>query len=134
MDQSPDVGELVNAYVEIHNAREILNHKFEEEDGALKTDLTQIEAALLSICNALNVDSLKTDHGTAMRQLSERYYCKEWDTFKDFIRENDALDLFERRVHQTNLKTFLTEHESEGLPPGLEVQREFKIVVRRASK
>jgi hypothetical protein len=47
--------------------------------------------------------------------------------------ENDAVDLLERRIHQGNFKQFMAEHERDGLPPGVNVMREFGIVVRKPS-
>jgi hypothetical protein len=50
-----------------------------------------------------------------------------------FIREHDALELMEQRLHQTNMKQFLTEHP-ELLPDGLNVDSRYAITVRRATK
>jgi hypothetical protein len=50
---------------------------------------------------------------------------------REFIKDNDALDLLEQRIHQTNMKTFLAEHPDK-LPPGLNQDSEFTISVRKA--
>jgi len=43
------------------------------------------------------------------------------------------VDCLERRIHQGNFKQFMAEHEQDGLPPGVNVMREYAITVRRAS-
>jgi hypothetical protein len=48
----------------------------------------------------------------------------------NFIFENKALDLRETRLHQTNMRSFLEEHPDK-LPPGLNVDSEYTITVRR---
>jgi hypothetical protein len=53
------------------------------------------------------------------------------DSFNKFVRENDAVELFEARIHQGNFKDFIAEHAEDGLPPGVNVMREFTIVVRK---
>ena len=58
---------------------------------------------------------------------------KDWDNFKEFVLEHGAVDLFERRIHQGNFKQFIAEHDGEGLPPGVNVMREFGITVRKAA-
>ena len=45
--------------------------------------------------------------------------------------DNEAVELLERRIHQGNFKEFMSEHQQDGLPPGVNVMREFGIVVRK---
>jgi hypothetical protein len=49
---------------------------------------------------------------------------------KQFIKDNDALDLMEQRVHQTNMKNFLEENPTL-MPPGMNVDSRYSITVRR---
>jgi hypothetical protein len=65
--------------------------------------------------------------------VKERFYCTDWGNFKDFVEQQGSIDLLERRIHQKNFKDFLTERQGDGLPPGINVLREFDIVVRKSS-
>jgi hypothetical protein len=47
--------------------------------------------------------------------------------------DNEALELLEKRIHQGNFKQFMADNESDGLPPGVSVMREYGITVRKAS-
>jgi hypothetical protein len=87
--------------------------------------------AMLEICNTTKADSIKTQNGTVIRKLTERFYCNDWDNFKDFVLQHKAVELLERRIHQGNFKEFMVEHEQDGLPPGVNVMREYGIVVRK---
>jgi hypothetical protein len=129
-----NVEELVDIYLTIREERRALLAKFEEEDKALKEDMEKLEAGLLGVCNDINANSLNTKHGTVIRSVKERFVCSDWDSFKEFIRENDAVDCLERRIHQSNFKTLMTERQGEGLPPGVNCMREFAITVRKSSK
>lgn len=126
--------QLVEAFIAIRDQRERLLREFEAADKALKDESTQIEAALLDICNSVNADSIKTGHGTVMRKLNERFFCQDWDNFYKFVLDNDAPHLLERRIHQSNFREFLNDHEDNGLPPGINVMREFGVTVRKNSK
>ena len=134
MSNVGNTDELVEAYLQIRSAREILLRKYEMEDTALKEDMAQIEKVMLDMCNAVNADSIKTKHGTVMRKLNERFFCQDWDNFYRFVLDNEAVQLLERRIHQGNFKEFLRDHASDGLPPGVNVMREFGISVRKSSK
>ena len=126
--------QLVEAFIAIRDQREKLLQEYETADKALKAESNQIESALLDICNSVNADSIKTGHGTVMRKLNERFFCQDWDNFYKFVLDNDAPHLLERRIHQSNFREFLNGHEDDGLPPGINVMREFGVTVRKNSK
>lgn len=128
-----DTEEVVKAYLAVRNERDRILREYEAQDAKLKEDLKKIEAVLLDVCNTINADSIKTSLGTVMRKLNERYFCNDWDNFRQFVLENEALELFEKRIHQGNFKQFMESHDGDGLPPGVSVMREFGITVRKAS-
>jgi len=127
------VEDMVDAYLAIRMERDRLQKAYEEKDKALKADMTEIEALMLSVCNSMEADSIKTSYGTVIRKLNERFYCNDWEGFKQFVLEHEAVDLFERRIHQGNFKQFMAEHPQDGLPPGVNVMREFAVTVRKSS-
>jgi len=125
--------ELVSAYLALRNSRAELKDNYEEADGKLKSEMEQIEQAMLEICNDVGADSIKTTLGTVIRKVNERFYCTDWDNFKNYVLENEAVELLERRIHQGNFKEHMTQIEGQGLPPGVNVMREYGITVRKAS-
>jgi len=134
MSNENDLETMVNAYLAIRDEREKLKQRYEECDTELKADQSQIEQAFLAVCNELGgVNSINTKVGTIIRKLNERYVCSEWDGFRQFVLENEAVELLEKRIHQGNFKQFMETHESDGLPPGVNVMREYGISVRRAN-
>jgi hypothetical protein len=128
---STNIEELVNIYLTIRNQRESILREYEAKDADLKKDLQTVEQSLLAVCNETNSDGFKTGSGTVTRKLNERFYCNDWDNFRNFVLEHKAVDLFERRIHQGNFKEFMAGHEQDGLPPGINVMREFSITVRK---
>jgi hypothetical protein len=133
MNMSVNTEQMVDAYLAIRNEREKLLREYEAQDSRLKEDMAKIEAALLTVCNDINADSIKTSHGTVIRKLNERFYCNDWDNFRKYVLEREAIELLERRIHQSNFKQHMSESEADGLPPGVSVMREFGITVRKAS-
>ena len=128
-----DVEALVETYLTLRRARETLKAQYEASDSELKKDMEGIEAALLDVCNKTNVNGLKTQYGSVTRQVKDRFFCTDWDNFKKFVEAEGSLDLLERRIHQRNFKEFMAERQGDGLPPGVNVLREFDIVVRKSS-
>jgi len=125
--------ELVAAYIALRDERAKLKEGYEAADQKLVEDMDKIEQTMLGICNEIGADSIKTAVGTVIRKVNERFYCTDWDNFKNYVLENEAVELLERRIHQGNFREHMTQIEGQGLPPGVNVMREFGITVRRAS-
>jgi hypothetical protein len=125
------MNELVKAYLTIRNEREKIESEYKERDMQLKADMAILEQEMLAGCNDMKVESLRTDSGTVIKSLKERYTCADRDNFNKFVLETGAVELFEARLHQGNFKEFMSERHHEGLPPGVNVMREFTITVRK---
>ena len=123
--------DLVTTYLTIRTERNTLKNQWEIRDAELKADLEQLEQAMLVACNAINADSIRTGSGTIIKSLKETYTCGDWDNFKQFVVENNALDLLQQRISQTNFKEFMSTRQDEGLPPGISTLREVAITVRK---
>ena len=128
-----NLDELVKIYLTIRNERERLKSSWEVKDGELEQEMKLLEQSMLTVCNDTNASSIRTESGTVIRSLKERFTTNDWDNFKKFVLDNEAIDLLERRIHQGNFKEFMAEHQGEGLPPGVNVMKEFTIVVRKPS-
>lgn len=129
-----NLDELVKIYLTIRGEREILSRQFEQKDKELESEMQQLEQAMLAECNNVNADSIRTGHGTVIKSLRENFVCNDWDNLKSFILENQAVELLQQRIHQTNFKEFMENHPNDGLPPGINVMREYKITVRKPTK
>ena len=123
--------ELVKTYLTIRTEKFNITRQFEAKDAELKADLEELERAMLVYCNEINAESVKTGSGTVIKSLREKFICNDWDNFKQYILENQALDLLQQRISDSNLKEFLSTRQDEGLPPGISSLREFGITVRK---
>ena len=128
-----NLNELVKIYLTIRTEREKLKSNWEVKDSELEQEMKLLEQSMLTVCNDTNASSIRTESGTVIRSLKERFTTNDWDNFKKFVLDNEAIDLLERRIHQGNFKEFMAEHQGEGLPPGVNVMKEFTIVVRKPS-
>jgi len=128
---STDAKDLAAAYIKIRTERDILKREYESKDSELKADMDELEKLMLAFCNELNADSIKTDEGTIMRQVKERYSCTDWDSFYNFVLEYRIPQVLEKRIHQGNFKEFMSDRE--GLPEGVNVAKEYGISVRKPS-
>ena len=126
--------DLTNAYMNIRTEREKLSADFKVKDEALKEELEVVERELLKICAEQNVDLMRTKFGTVSRNIKTRVHVIDWDSFYDYIIEHKAPQLLTKRIHEGNFEEFTSERKHEGLPPGVNVAREYTITVRKPSK
>jgi hypothetical protein len=123
--------ELTAVYIRIRDKRDELKRAYEAQDSELKEQLDVIEQEMLNVCKELGADNIKTSAGTIIRSVKSRYWTNDWDSMYDFIEGQGAFGLLEKRLHQTNMKDFLAENP-DLYPKGLNVEKQFTVVVRRA--
>ena len=122
---------LVNVYIKMRDKRAQMKAAYEAEDSKIKEQMDLIESNLLEVCKVTGADSIKTAHGTAIKSVQTRYWTGDWAAMHKFIRDNDALDLVERRISQLNMKNFLRENP-DLMPTGLNVDNKYTVTVRRS--
>ena len=128
-----DATKLVSVYIKMRDAKDALTREYEAKINEVKEQMELIEQALLEICKETGQDGGKTAYGTFSRTVKTRYWTNDWGSMYRFIKENDAIQLLEQRVHQGNMKQFLAENPGL-LPEGLNTDSKYSITVRRASK
>jgi len=126
-DELP-VDKLVRIYMKMRSAIQDLDAQIE----AIKEQQQSVKNEIKDRMRGTGVKSLRTDHGTVSLMEKTRYYTNDWDSFKKFMVEHDALDLLEKRIAQSNMKLFLEENPGS-IPPGLNSDTEFEISVRKPS-
>ena len=79
------------------------------------------------------MNSINTNSGTIIRSIRQKYWTSDWIHFCEIMKENNAFDLVEQRIHQGNIKKFLEENPTIR-PRGLNVESKYLITVRRPAK
>ena len=123
---------LAKIYRKIRNEITTLTQEYDGKIETLKAQQDEIKNAMKEQMQALGVTSVRTDQGTVVLSVKTRYSTADWDSFKKFVLEHDALDLFEKRIAQLNMKQFLEENPGV-VPPGLNSNSEYDISVRKPS-
>ena len=123
---------LVNAYIKIRDQRAALKKEFDLKDSELEAKQKDLETALLDILNTAGGENIRTTYGTATRSLNTRYWTSDWKSMYKVIQDNNAPYLLEQRIHQSNMKKFLSEHP-DLMPMGLNVAQAYSITVRRSN-
>lgn len=120
---------LARVYRKIYVKAQALARELE----ALEDKKDLIKNAMKDQMRELGLESVRTEGGTILLSKKKRYYTDDWDSFKQFVVEHDALDLFEKRISQKNMAMFLEDNPGE-VPAGLNSITEVSVTVRKPTK
>lgn len=120
------IEKLMQAEVNMREAIQDLENKVKD----IKAKRAQVQNALNEACQKLNVTSLKTSVGTLTRTLKTRYWTNDWPEMYKFLKDNDALELMEKRISQSNMKDFVANNPDLS-PPGLQATSEYSVSIRK---
>jgi len=123
---------LVKVYLKMRQARDTMVKAHETELEKLESAMKLVKQGLLDYCKDQSVDSVRLADGSGMfyRTIRKRFWTSDWDAMNRFILKHAVPELLEKRLHQGNTQAFLEQHP-DLLPPGLNVDSEYTITVRR---
>jgi hypothetical protein len=130
MDNQVPVEKLVKIYIKMREKHAEMLHEFKDNEAALKAQMDKVKAALLEFCKENDIDSVRTAEGLFFRTVKQSYWTNDWEAMGRFVVEHQAPELLEKRLNQGNMKQFLEEHP-DLLPPGLNVDSQYSVTVRR---
>ena len=122
--------QLVAVYRKMRAKLQEMEQAHKEQVAGLHEQLDAVSQELLAICNEEGADTIRTPEGTVSRVVSTRFWTSDWESMYEFIKEHDAYHLLEQRIHGSNMRQFLEEHE-DLMPMGLQADRKYAIRVRK---
>ena len=133
IEENIPLDKLARVYRKIYGRVQELTQEYESEIEKLKLQQDELKGAMKDQMLLLGTNSVRTDEGTIILSQKTRYYTNDWDSFKNFVVEHDALDLFEKRIAQKNMSMFLEENPGV-VPAGLNSMSEYAVTVRKPTK
>ena len=131
MKEEFSLEQVAAAIVAIRDEITKINKEADKKVKALDREKEALEKYCDQKLEQSGLESAKTASGTIMRQERVRFTTEDWERMYRFIEDNDAFELLEKRIHQTNMRRFLEDNPDKE-PKGLNAFRETKIVVRRS--
>jgi hypothetical protein len=124
------IEQIVSTYIKLRDKRDMMYQDFKEKTAQIEEDMQTLKHKLVEISKETGATSFSSPSGIAYRTVKNRYWTNDWGSFYQFMQEHGAMGLLEKRIHQTSMKEFLDENP-EVHPPGLHVDSEYEITVRR---
>lgn len=125
------VDTLCKVYVRIRAKKADITKAYEAEVAELDGHLDKLAATMKDKLAEAGAKSIKTEHGTVYATTKTRFYPMDFGAFGDWIVKNNAIDLLEKRVAQTNMAKWLEENPTNP-PPGVQAETVMTVTVRKA--
>ena len=124
------IEQIVSTYIKLRDKRDMMYQEFKEKTAQIEEDMQTLKHKLVDISKETGVTSFSSPSGIAYRTVKNRYWTNDWGSFYNFMQEHGAMGLLEKRIHQTSMKEFMDDNP-EVHPPGLHVDSEYEITIRR---
>lgn len=124
-----NVDDVVAAYMKLRDKKDSMEAAVKEQTKALKEKMNQLEAWLKEKADADGVTSFKTKHGTAFLTTTDYANVADWDAVLNFIRDNDAFDMLEKRVSKIAVRGYI--ESNKAVPAGVNYGTKLEINIRK---
>ena len=113
-----DDANLLKLFIGLRDKRSKRKADYDADDADDKYKQNKIETEFLRRFNERGIDNVSSrEFGTAYRSTRSSATVADWDAVLDFVQENEAWEMLERRVNKTAVEQFKS---VEGdLPPGV---------------
>jgi hypothetical protein len=124
---------LAKIYIRMRDKLAELTREYETQEAKIKEQQAEVAAAMKDIIQQAGGESIRTAHGTVTLKTTKRFYAQDWEAMYQFINDNHAPFLLEKRIAQKNMQEFL-EANPETVPPGLNTMSELTVAVTKPRK
>ena len=132
-DTGVTMDRLAKIYIKMRDKLAELAREFEVKEAEIKEQQSEVAAAMKDILHKAGGESMRTSHGTVALKTNTRYYVQDWEAMSQFILDNSAVFLLEKRVAQKNMAEFLEENPGT-VPPSLNTMSEITVSVTKPRK
>ena len=124
-----NVDDAIAAYVKLRERKAQIKAEADQKMNELTSKLDMLEGWLKERADENGVTSFKTKHGTAFLTTVDYASVADWDAMLKFVRENEAYDMFEKRVSKTAVRGYIEQLKT--VPPGVNYGTRIEVNVRK---
>lgn len=123
------VDDVIAAYMRLRDKKESMEAAVKEQTKELKEKMEKLEAWIKEQADIQGVTSFKTKHGTAFLTTTDYANVADWDAVLNYIRENDAYDMLEKRVSKVAVRGYIDANKS--VPAGVNYGTKLEVNIRK---
>jgi hypothetical protein len=123
------VEQVVATYMKLRLQKEKIEGEVKVQVAEIKAKMEKLEAWIKEQADAQGVTSFKTTAGTAFLTTTDFASVADWDALLGFVRENEAFDMFEKRVSKLAVRSYI--EQTKAVPPGVNYGTKLEVNIRK---
>ena len=123
------VDSVIKTYMKLRSEKEAIEAEVKDQVSGIKGKMEKLEAWLKAKADADGVTSFKTEHGTAFLTTTDFANVADWDAVLNFIRDNEAYDMLEKRVSKLAVRGYIDANKA--VPPGITYGTKLEVNIRK---
>lgn len=124
-----NIADVIRAYTKLRDQRTAVEAEVKERVDTIKAKMTKLEAYLKEQMDVQGLTQFKSDHGTAFLTTTDYANVANWDEVLQFIKDNEAFDMLEKRVSKTAVRGYMDKHKR--VPPGVTYGTKLDVNIRK---
>ena len=128
---SINVDDVIATYMKLRNQKEAIEAEVKDQVVGIKAKMEKLETWIKEQADAQGVTSFKTKHGTAFLTTTDYANVADWDAVLDFIRENEAYDMLEKRISKIAVRGYIDLNKA--VPAGVNYGTKLEVNIRKPS-
>jgi hypothetical protein len=129
MSTTPNVGEVIRTYLKLRDQKAAIEGEVKERISGLKAKMEKLETWIKTQADAQGVTSFKSEFGTAFLTTTDYANVSDWDAVLNFIRDNEAYDMLEKRVSKIAVRGYI--ESTKAVPPGITYGTKLEVNLRK---
>lgn len=126
---SVNVDDVISTYMKLRGQKDAIEAETKERVSSIKAKMDKLEAWIKEQADVQGVTSFKTKHGTAFLTTTDFANVADWDAILQFVRENEAFDLFEKRISKVAVRGYI--EQTKTVPPGVNYGTRLDVNIRK---
>ena len=126
-----NIDDVVATYMKLRSQKDAIEAEVKDSVSVIKSKMEKLEAWIKDQADQQGVTSFKTKHGTAFLTTTDYAQVGDWDAVLNFIRDNEAFDMLEKRVSKIAVRGYI-EH-TKSVPPGVNYGTKLEVTIRKPS-
>lgn len=126
---SVNVDDVISTYMKLRGQKDAIEAETKERVLSIKAKMDKLEAWIKEQADVQGVTSFKTKHGTAFLTTTDFANVADWDAILQFVRENEAFDLFEKRISKVAVRGYI--EQTKTVPPGVNYGTRLDVNIRK---
>jgi hypothetical protein len=128
-----NIAQITERYMLLKDKKAKVEKLVKEKVKVITDEMGKLEMAAMNFFEESGQTSAKTEFGTPYKKLDIKFNIDNADEFFDYVINNNAVDLLQKRVNSTVAKSMMDDNKDDPnyKIPGVKIYQEHKVIFKK---